>query len=414
MATPVPPRLPPGERLRRVGIGAWSVIGLLILLAIAGWFLLKISVIFPPLVLALLIIYLVNPIVNRLEDRRVPRIAGAILSYIVVLGSITLIVLALIPLASKQIETFSDDWPKFREKTVESIQSTSDSIEERFGTRINTSQIECLLGADDIQSADSPSHAECDEATREFRERIGDQASRITEVGGTILEILVIFILGPLLALYLIIDLPDLQKDILSLVPENNRSEFAAVGSKVGRAVGGFFRGQLVVALIVFVLSSIAFKLAGLPFWLVIGAVAGLTNLIPLVGPFIGGGLGVIIGTLSDGFGLGLKAAIAALIVQQIDNHFVSPFVMKRTVKLHPVTVMLGLLAGGTLAGFWGVLLAVPAIAVTKIILGHLWTTRVLGLEPELSNEDAVPDSDDAEEILQENKEREKQLEKEA
>ena len=414
MATPVPPRLPPGERLRRVGIGAWSVIGLLILLAIAGWFLLKISVIFPPLVLALLIIYLVNPIVNRLEERRVPRIAGAILSYIVVLGSITLIVLALIPLASKQIETFSDDWPKFREKTVESIQSTSDSIEERFGTRINTSQIECLLGADDIQSADSPSHAECDEATREFRERIGDQASRITEVGGTILEILVIFILGPLLALYLIIDLPDLQKDILSLVPENNRSEFAAVGSKVGRAVGGFFRGQLVVALIVFVLSSIAFKLAGLPFWLVIGAVAGLTNLIPLVGPFIGGGLGVIIGTLSDGFGLGLKAAIAALIVQQIDNHFVSPFVMKRTVKLHPVTVMLGLLAGGTLAGFWGVLLAVPAIAVTKIILGHLWTTRVLGLEPELSNEDAVPDSDDAEEILQENKEREKQLEKES
>ena len=415
MATPVPPRLPPGERLRRVGIGAWSVIGLLILLAISGWLLLKISVIFPPLVLALLIIYLVNPIVNRLEERRVPRIAGAILSYVVVLGSITLIVLALIPLASNQIESFSDDWPEFREKTVRSIQSTSDSIEDRFGTRINTSQIECLLGADDIESADSPTHEECDEATREFRERIGAQASRITELGGTILEVLIIFVLGPLLALYLIIDLPDLQRDVLSLVPENNREEFAAVGSKIGRAVGGFFRGQLVVALIVFILSSIAFKIVGLPFWLVIGAIAGFTNLIPLVGPFIGGGLGVIVGTLSDGFGLGLKAAIAALIVQQIDNHIISPNVMKRTVQLHPVTVMLGLLAGGTLAGFWGVLLAVPAIAVTKIVLGHLWTTRVLGLDPvPATSEEAVPDDPEVDEILEEEKEKEERIEKES
>lgn len=387
---------------------------MLILLAVSGWLLLKISVIFPPLVLALLIIYLLNPIVNRLEERRVPRIAGALLSYVVVLGSITLIVLALIPLASNQIESFSEDWPEFREKTVRSIQSTSDSIEERFGTRIDTAQIECLLGADDIDSADSPTHAECDEATREFRERVGAQASRITELGGTILEVLIIFVLGPLLALYLIIDLPDLQKDVLSLVPENNRDEFASVGSKIGRAVGGFFRGQLVVALIVFVLSSVAFKIVGLPFWLVIGAIAGFTNLIPLVGPFIGGGLGVIVGTLSDGFGLGLKAAIAALIVQQIDNHIISPNVMKRTVQLHPVTVMLGLLAGGTLAGFWGVLLAVPAIAVAKIILGHLWTTRVLGLEPDFGSEEAVPDSEDAAEVLEEHKEKEEQLERES
>ena len=411
MSTPVPPRLPPGERLRRLGTGAWSVIGLLILLAISVWLLFKIRVIFPPLVLALLIIYLLNPLVNRLQERRVPRSIGAVLSYVVVVGSITLIVLAVAPLIANQVSSFSDDWPQFREKTVRSIQSTTESIEDRFGAKINTSQVECLLGADDIASEEAPTHAECDEATKDFRELIGAQASRVTELGGTIFEILVIFILAPLLALYLIIDLPDLQKDVLNLVPEDQREEFAQVGSKIGRAVGGFFRGQLVVAVIVFILSSIAFRIVGLPFWLVVGAVAGFTNLIPLVGPFIGGGLGVIIGTLSDGLGLGLKAAIAALIVQQIDNHIISPNVMKRTVKLHPVTVMLGLLAGGTLAGFWGVLLAVPAIAVAKIILGHLWTTRVLGLPPEpLESEEAVPDDPDADQVLEETKEKEKQL----
>ena len=411
MATPVPPRLPPGERLRRVGIGAWSVIGLLILLAISVWLLFAIRVIFPPLVLALLIIYLLNPLVNRLEERRVPRALGAVLTYVVVLGSIVLIVLALAPVVARQIDSFSQDWPEFREKSVRNIQTTSESIEDRFGTRINTSQIECLLGADDIASAEAPSHAECDEETKKFRDRIGAQASRITELGGTILEVLIIFILAPLLALYLIIDLPDLQKDWLSLVPEQHRDEFAEVGSKMGRAVGGFFRGQLVVAFIVFILSSVAFRIVGLPFWLVIGAIAGLTNLIPLVGPFIGGGLGFLIGAMSGGIGLGLKAALAALVVQQIDNHIISPNVMKRTVQLHPVTVMLGLLAGGTLAGFWGVLLAVPAIAVVKIIAGHVWTTRVLGLEPTpFNSEEAVPNDPQAEEVLEENKQKEEQL----
>jgi hypothetical protein len=87
---------------------------------------------------------------------------------------------------------------------------------------------------------------------------------------------------------------------------------------------------------------------------------------------------------------------------------------MRRTVKLHPVTVMLGLLAGGTLAGFWGVLLAVPAIAVTKIVLGHLWTTRVLGLAPTpFDSEDSVPDAPEVDEILEDNKEKEEHLQDE-
>jgi predicted PurR-regulated permease PerM len=400
VATPAPPRLPPGERLRRVGIGAWSIIGLLILLAVAAWLLFKIRVIFPPLVLALLIIYLLNPIVSRLQERRVPRVAGALLAYVVVLGGITLLVIAITPVVSDQVSNFSDQWPAFREKTVTSIQNTTESIEDRFGTKIDTRQIECLLGADDIESQDAPTHAECDEATREFRQAIAAHASRATEIGGTILEFLLIFILAPLLALYLLIDLPHLQRDVLNLVPEDHRAEVATVGSRMGRAVGGFFRGQLLVATVVFVLSSVGFRIIGLPFWLVIGALAGFTNLIPLVGPFIGGGLGFIIGTLSDGVGLGVKAIIVAVIVQQIDNHIVSPNVMKRTVKLHPVTVMLGLLAGGTIAGFWGVLLAVPAIAVTKIVLGHVWTTRVLGLPPASEPEEVVPDDPEVEELV--------------
>ena len=379
MSTHAPPRLPPGERLRRAGIAAWSVIGILIVVAIALWLLRQIRVIFPPLVLALLIIYLLNPIVTRLHQRGVRRSVGAVLAYVVVLGGLTIAGILLAPAVSRQVSNFSDNVPQLRADVVETINDFAAEIDDRFGIAIDTEQISCLLGPEGTSFEGEFSTAECDEVTREFRERLSHHAGRITEIGFSVLEGLLVFILAPLLALYILIDLPQLQRDALNLVPESHRDEFADVGSKVGRAVGGFFRGQLLVALLVGVMSSIGFWIVGLPFWLVIGAIAGFTNLIPLVGPFIGGGLGLIVGTVTEGAALGLAAALVALVVQQIDNHVISPTVMKRAVQLHPATVMLSLLAGGTIAGFWGVLLGVPTVAVVKLLLAHFWTTRVLG-----------------------------------
>jgi predicted PurR-regulated permease PerM len=382
MSNPPTPRLPAGERLRRAGIAAWSIIGLLVLAAISVWLLLKIRVIFPPLVLALLIIYLLNPVVSRLQNRGVPRTIGALLAYLIVAVAIAVFGILVAPLIARQVDSFGDRVPELRLDFVRSIEGLGETIETRFNIEVDTSQVVCLFGAEEIEGPDRPTQAECDEVTRRYREQILQQADRITEFGTGLLELLLIFILGPLLALYLLIDLPQLQRDLLNLVPETHREEFSDLGTKIGRAVGGFFRGQLLVALLVGVLSSIGFAIVGLEFWLVIGAIAGFTNLIPLVGPFIGGGLGFVVGTITDGIGTGLWAAVVALIVQQIDNHVVSPNVMKRTVKLHPVTVMLSLLAGGTLAGFWGVLLAVPGVAVAKLLLGHFWATRVLGSPP--------------------------------
>ena len=340
-----------------------------------------VRVIFPPLVLAILIIYLLNPIVTRLEQRGVKRTLGTLISYVVVLGGLTLIIVASAPLISRQVTNFRDEWPEFKLDLARSVQDTAADIDRRVGIDINTDRVTCLLAGEEAGTPGLPSQGVCDERTREFRAFITEQAGRITEIGFSVLEVLLIFILAPLLALYLLIDLPHLQRDVLNLVPETHRPEFADLGSKVGRTVGGFMRGQFLVALIVGVLTSIGFWIIGLPFWLVIGAIAGLTNLIPLVGPFIGGGLGLIVGVVSEGFGLGLQAALVALVVQQIDNHIISPNVMKRTVQLHPVTVMLSILAGGALAGFWGVLLGVPTVAVVKVLMSHFWTTRVLGTE---------------------------------
>lgn len=377
-----PPRLPPGERLRRAGLGAWSIIGIVIVLAMLVVVLEKIRVIFPPLGLALLIIYLVNPLVTRLQSRGVPRIAGTLLAYVVVLGSIGLVLSALVPFVSAQMDDFSDQWPEFRTKTITFIDDTALTIEDTFGLNINTTRADCLLGADDDPRIDGPTKERCDEVTETFRHRVIERLGSFTEVGRSVLEVLLIFIIGPLIALYLLIDLPDIQRDLLRLVPPAHRDEISDLGNKIGRAVGGFFRGQLLIALLVGILSAIGFRLIGLPFWLLIGAIAGFFNLIPLIGPFIGGALGFLVGTMTVGVELGVKAAIVELVVQQFDNHVLSPNIMKRTVQIHPATVMLALLAGGTIAGFWGVLLGVPAVAVLKLLAGHVWATRVLGVEP--------------------------------
>ncbi len=399
MSTPGLPRLPAGERLRRVGIAAWSLIGVLILAAVSVWVLRKISIIFPPLVLAVLIIYLLNPVVSLLQRRGIPRILGTLLAYIVVLGGFTLVVIATIPVVSNQVEAVSDNWPAYRMEILGFVNDTAGAIEDALGASINTSQISCLLGADETVTPDSPTEARCDEVTREFREVVLAQAGRLTEIGSSLLHALLVFILGPLIAFYLLVDLPNLQRDMINLVPKRLRAEVSDLGAKTGLAVGGFFRGQLVVALLVGSLSALGFYLIGLPFWFLIGAIAGFFNLIPLIGPYIGGALGFLVGVVSQDVGLGLKAALVELIVQQIDNHIISPNIMKRTVNLHPVTVMLSILAGGTLAGFWGVLLGVPAVAVGKLLLGHLWLTRVLGVpvSPVLEEPEHPPDKKEPE-----------------
>lgn len=355
------------------------MIGVLIVAYLLLRGLLLVRIIFPPLVLAVLIIYVLNPVVNWLEGRRVRRTIGVLLAYVVVLGSITIVVMVTIPLVSNQVEEISDDWPEYRSKILDFVDNSAKRIEDGFGTEINTAQVSCLLGADPTLGEDEISEEQCDRVTRDFREAVLAQAGRVTQIGSTLLEALLIFIIGPLIALYLLIDLPHLRRDLINLVPEGHRDEFTDLMGKVGATVGGFFRGQLVVAILVGILSALGFYLIGLPFWLVIGAIAGFFNLVPLIGPYIGGAIGFFVGTISEDVSLGIKAAVVELIVQQIDNHVISPNVMKRTVNLHPVTVMLSILAGGTLAGFWGVLLGVPAVAVGKLLLGHVWATRVLG-----------------------------------
>ena len=342
---------------------AWSAIGFLILGYVAYRFLLiPVRIAFGPLLLALVIVYLLNPIVSRLQARGVPRVWGTLLTYVIFLGIVGVGLRFLIPVVVNQVSSFVSTLPGLLDRAQEWLVS----VARRIGIRVDSTDI--------LASLNPGGEA-------------GSFISRIFSFTAGFLHALVVFVLGAVLGFYLLVDLPKMQRGAMALIPLRRRDEVRSVLDSMGRALGGYFRGQLLVAAFVGVASMLGLFVVGLPYWALVGAVAGLFNLIPLIGPFMAAVPALFIAfttsdsggllTLSPGWPMALGASIALLVVQQIDNHIVSPNVMARTVKLHPVTVMLGLLIGGTLAGLVGMLLVVPVIAVVKILLLHVWDSRM-------------------------------------
>jgi predicted PurR-regulated permease PerM len=348
-------------RAARGGIVAWSLIGIVVLFGVFIRFVVyPIRIIFPPLVLALIVVYLLNPLVSRMERRGIARIWGTLITYVIAIGIIGTILSFLVPVVADQVQSFAKHGvPSLVDEVTRSIRD----IAGRFGFQIQ-------------QTAPTGG------------EGVLDLFGRLVSFTRGVFSAALVFIVGPILAFYLLVDLPKIKRGLRAMIPTRRRREVESVMEKIGRAIGGFFRGQLLVATFVGIASALVLWIVGLPFWAVVGLVSGLFNLIPLIGPFIGGFVAVLVAFTTDagaggllnlepGWPLAVGSAVALLIVQQIDNHILSPNIVARTVNLHPVTVMLGLLAGGTLLGLWGMLLAVPVLATVKILMLHAWDTRV-------------------------------------
>ncbi len=365
-----------GERIRAAGAVAWGVVGLAavvaLLFAVAWYF----RVIFPPLFLAGAIVFILNPIVTYLQRRHIPRAVGTGLSYLGVVGITVLAGFLIAPLAQRQADDLADQWPELRADIEDQIDEWAERSQE------------------DDWPIQIPSVADLEDQFSSNDQTFDEQLQTVREVGLRVFHVALIFILAPIIAFYLLVDLPHLRQVAESLVPERNRAEVQVVAHRLNRAIGGFFRGQLVVALIVGTMVSIGLAILGLPFWLLVGMIAGIFNMIPLIGPYIGAIPGIIIALTTRDVGTAVWVVVIMVVAQQIDNHLITPNVMQRVVKLHPAAVMLALLAGGTIAGFLGLLLAVPTAAVLKILGSHLWRTYVLG-EPieEIAAEDEAEDA---------------------
>jgi predicted PurR-regulated permease PerM len=361
------------ERLRRAGSIAWALVGLAVVLAILTWLSIKVAVIFPPLILAGALVFILNPLINYLHRRHIPRVMGVGLTYFGFLAIVTLIGFVMVPAVKDQAGNLSDRWPSIRLKMETWVDERAETLK---GTPLEFDR------------------KRLDDAVTNNNDSVQQQLERVAKVGVKVFHVLLVMILAPIFAFYLLIDLPHLKRVAEGLIPASARPEVMVVARRVNAAVGGFFRGQLLVAFIVGVLSSIGLRIINLDFWLLIGMIAGIFNIIPLVGPYIGGVPALVI-ALTTREPITAVWVMAIMVgVQQIDNHFISPLVMHRAVKLHPVLVMLALLLGGTVGGFFGLLIAVPTAAVLKILVGHLWRVHVLG--ESLEDREAQTEAEDS------------------
>ncbi len=366
------------ERIRRAGAVAWAFCGIAAVVVILGLLAYVVRVIWPPLILAGAIVFLLNPVVTRLQARHIPRALGTGLSYLGVVAATALVILLVAPLATRQYDDLADRWPELRDDLEEDINNLSQRSEDgQWPIRIPTWQeLEDQFSAD--EAADTNGDGVI--SKEEEQDRFASQIDTARELVLKVFHVGIIFVLAPIIAFYLLVDLPHIRVVFRSLVPDRARGDTMVVARRLGTAIGGYFRGQVAVAFVVGVMASIGMLIIDLPFWLIVGMIAGLFNMIPLIGPWVGAVPGIVIAiTTGGGPSKAIAVAVVMAIVQQIDNHFISPIVMQRAVKIHPAVVMLALLAGGTLFGFLGLLLAVPTAAVLKIVIGHAWRHYVLG-----------------------------------
>ena len=353
------------ERARRFALTVWSVIGVLVLMWVSWRLADLIRIIWLPLAFAGGLTMLLNPIVNSLERARIPRVVGTVFAFLVAAGVVTLTVVLLVPPIRQQGTDFAAELPKLWDGVVDWLHVTSD----RFGVDLGPVWTSEII-REWVQNPDN-------QAT--IQELLGGFGSGAGRILRGVTETLAVAVLAPVLAFYMLMDSTKFKQRTRDLLPPSHREEAVYIGGELVSALSSFVRGQLLVAFFVGLFSSIGLYVLDLPFWLIIGIIAGLLNLVPFVGPFVGGALAAIVGLLNGSMSQALWAVGIFTVIQQVDNHIITPLVQRTRVHLSPLVIVLSLIIGGSLAGLLGVVVAVPAAAAIRILVGHMWRTRVLG-----------------------------------
>jgi predicted PurR-regulated permease PerM len=180
-------------------------------------------------------------------------------------------------------------------------------------------------------------------------------------------------ILAIVLNFYFLIDMENIERWFISIIPENIKDKTLNALKEINSSFKSFLKAQLILCLFVGLADGLGAWILGVNYPLILGIIAGFTEIIPYLGPFIGA-IPAIIVALTISPWKALEVSIWYLVVQQLEAHFVVPNVMGKTMGLHPLTVIFSLLVFGKLLGFWGVILAVPIAAMIKIILKIYFT----------------------------------------
>ena len=339
-----------GGRDRRPGLTPLS----LFLVLLLAWVLVRIELVLILTLLALLLGTIIERPLQLLEQRRVPRPAGILLIYIAIIGGIVLLSWSIAPGIADQAERFNDQIPADLRELEEEWRESGNGLLSGAGAQFLDQVVDRL---------DQPATVDSDTAERAI--------PVLTNVTGFVISLLTLLVV----TFYYTMEKTLLRRLILDQVNPESRPRVNRVWDNVEAKVGGWMRGQLLLCLIIGFIATVSYGIIDLPFWPLLGLWAGLTEIIPIVGPWIGGIPAVIIALTID-WQTGLIVAGVILAMQTLENWVLVPRVMRGAVGMSPLAVFVAILAGTQLMGVVGAVLAIPIAASVQVIVTDYFDVR--------------------------------------
>lgn len=301
-----------------------------------------------PFIIAAFISYLLHPVVETLHENYLPRWLAVLIIYILFFGSVSVALYNGVPAVIHQLRDLTENAPSFADQYrawIHEIQDKTSTWPEAFQDRVDSSIVAV--------------------------ERMLDNAlTRAVNLGMGIINSALLFAIIPFIAFYMLKDYEKIKKAVWYITPKKWRSGGTLFLRDVDKSLGSYIRGQLLVCVMIGTISALSFWFIDLRYPLLLGLIVGITNIIPYFGPVIGAVPAIIIAaTISVKMVLFVVIIIALL--QFLEGNILSPFIVGKSLHMHPLVIMFALLAGGEIGGILGLILAVPIMAILKVSLLH-------------------------------------------
>ncbi|MEX5964687.1 AI-2E family transporter [Staphylococcus ureilyticus] len=320
-------------------------------------FIIVFNTIVAPIIVSIILYYLFNPLVNLMERYNISRLWGVIILFLVIIGVIALAINLLIPVIGAQFKSFGNNFPYYVDKVNKFIDSvTKYSLISNFYGQIQ----------DQLDSLAKKLPSMVSDYFNGFGSKVKNFAEALVNVG-------VVIATTPFVLFFMLKDGHRFKEFSTNLMPPKFRKDFHDLLDKMSLQVGSYIQGQIIVSFCIGILLFIGYSIIGLDYSLILASIAAVTSVVPYIGPTIAISPAIIIALITSPIML-LKLVIVWTAVQFIEGHFISPNIMGKTLKIHPLTIIFILLSAGNLLGVVVVILGIPAYAILKVLVSHLYT----------------------------------------
>lgn len=310
-----------------------------------------------PLILSGVLYYLLNPLVDYLERKKVKRVYSIIVLYLIIIGIITIIITSVIPVIRQQLTTLISNFPGY-----------TDQVQRQF---------ENLIGSDFVHEFQKTVEYNPAELANKVSEKVSTFVnhawSSLGSFLGALTETVVAIATVPFILFYLLKDGHKLPQFIMGMVPTMARKQSGHIMNEMNHQVSSYIRGQIIVSFCIGMLLYIGYLIIGLDYSLTLAVIASFTSVVPYLGPVIAITPALIVALVTSPVML-LKMVVVWTVVQLIEGKFISPQIMGKSLRIHPISIIFVILTAGNLFGIVGIVLAVPGYAVLKVIVSHLFT----------------------------------------